>query len=119
VWLEIVYLVIPTLNDNLEDIKRMCHWIKEELGEETPLHFSRFFPSYKLAKLPPASLPTLEKARQVAHQAGLRYVYIQNAPGHRSSNTFCPKCGEVLIGRRGFMIMEYNIEEGRCNFLFY
>ena len=62
VWLEIIYLIIPTINDDLEDIKKMCLWIKEELGEDTPLHFSRFFPACKLTRLPPTSLKTLEDA---------------------------------------------------------
>jgi pyruvate formate lyase activating enzyme len=116
VWLEIVYLVIPTLNDDMEEIEQMSRWIKEKLGEETPVHFSRFFPCYKLAKLFPTPLVTLEEACRVARKAGLHYVYIQNVPGHKFSNTLCPKCGKILIGRKGFMIMENNIEQGRCKF---
>jgi len=116
VWLEIVHLVIPSWTDNLEDIEKMCCWIKEELGEETPIHFSRFFPVCELTRLPPTPLRTLEEACRIAQEVGLQYVYIGNVPGHRHSNTFCPNCGELLIRRKQFMIVENNIEGGKCKF---
>lgn len=119
VWLEIIYLIIPTINDDLEDIKKMCLWIKEELGEDTPLHFSRFFPACKLTRLPPTSLKTLEDACKIAQEIGLHYVYIDNVPGNQNGNTFCPNCGKLLIYRVQFLIFENNIEHGKCKFCGY
>ncbi|TBR15731.1 AmmeMemoRadiSam system radical SAM enzyme, partial [bacterium] len=83
VHIEITNLILPGLNDNPEEIKRMCLWIKESLGPATPLHFSRFFPTYKFIALNPTPVETLEKARNIAIGCGLKYVYIGNVPGHR------------------------------------
>ncbi|MCX7661329.1 MAG: AmmeMemoRadiSam system radical SAM enzyme [Candidatus Omnitrophica bacterium] len=117
VWLEITNLVIPTLNDDLEKIKEMCNWIRDNLGEEVPLHFSRFHPQYKLTHLSSTPITTLEKAKKVAEEVGLRFVYIGNVPGHPGENTYCPKCKEILIKRRGFLVLENNLEpEGKCKF---
>jgi len=116
VHLEIVNLVIPTLNDNPKDIERMCHWIRDNLGEDVPVHFSRFFPSYKLLKLPPTPIETLEMAWQIAIDAGLNYVTLGNVPGHITNNTFCPQCGRILIERVQFIVISNNIEDGRCSF---
>jgi len=116
VHLEIVNLVIPTLNDNPKDIEDMCHWLRDNLGEEVPLHFSRFFPTYKLLKLPPTPIETLEKAREIALDAGLNYVYIGNVPGHVANSTFCPQCGQTLIWRAHFSVISNQMKEGRCPF---
>ncbi len=116
VWLELVNLVIPTLNDNPEDIKRMCKWIKENLGEETPLHFSRFSPAYRLTKLPPTPIKILERAHKIAKDVGLLYVTVGNLPGHRYNSTFCPKCGKRLIHRIHFQVLRNNVVGGRCKF---
>lgn len=115
VHLEIVNLVIPSLNDNFEDLERMCNFIKEELGDTTPLHFTRFFPNYKLRNLPPTPISTLEKAREIAvDKAGIKFVYIGNVPGHKYNNTFCPGCGKKIIGRSHFEVYSNKIENGRC-----
>ena len=116
VWVEVVNLVVPTLNDNMEEIRKMCLWIKDNLGPETPLHFLRFYPMYKLKNLPPTPVETLEKARQVALKAGLKFVYIGNVPGHPAENTYCPHCGKVLIERVGYGILANNLHQGRCRF---
>ncbi len=116
VWLEIVNLVIPTLNDDPEDIKRMCVWIKENLGADVPLHFSRFSPSYKLTDLPPTPIKTLERAHAIACQAGLEYVTVGNVPGHKYNSTFCPKCKKMLIKRVHFSVLSNNIKDGKCKF---
>ena len=117
VHLEIVNLVIPSLNDNMEDIERMCHFIKRELDDTTPLHFTRFFPSYKLRNLPPTPVSTLEKAREIAaEKVGLKFVYIGNVPGHKFNSTFCPHCGKVIIKRRHFEVWSNKMKNGRCSY---
>ncbi len=116
VWLEIVNLHIPTLNDNPQDVERMCLWIKENLGKETPLHFSRFFPAYRLTNLPPTPIKKIEQAHRIAKQVGLEYVTIGNVPGHKYNSTFCPNCGERLIHRIHFQVLSNNIKDRKCKF---
>jgi len=116
IHVEITNLVIPTKNDDMGMVKEMCLWIKQELGPDTPLHFSRFYPLYKLTKLPPTPVSTLEKARALAISVGLEYVYIGNVPGHEGWNTFCPECRKAIIQRTGYMIREIHLTEGRCDF---
>ena len=116
VWLEITNLVIPSWTDNLDTIKRMCEWLAENGLGECPLHFSRFNPLYKLTQLPLTPVPTLEKAREIAIQSGIQYVYIGNVPAHEGENTFCHKCGKMILERRGFQIIKNNLEKGRCRF---
>ncbi len=118
-FFEIVNLVIPTLNDDPRDLKRMCAWIAENLGADVPVHFSRFSPSYRLTHLPPTPVRTLEEAVRIAGEAGLKYVYIGNVPGHRNNSTFCPGCGKRLIHRVHFSVLENNIEGGECGFCGY
>jgi len=116
VHLEITNLMIPTKNDEISLVREMCLWIKKELGADTPVHFSRFYPLYKLRTLPPTPVSTLEKARAVALSAGLEYVYIGNIPGHEAENTFCPKCKKMIIQRTGYMVGEVNMKAGKCKF---
>jgi len=116
VWLEIVNLVVPTLNDDPKMINDMCRWIKENLGTETPLHFTRFFPNYKLTHLSPTPISALESAYKIAKRNGLRYVYIGNVPGHDYNSTFCPSCNRRVIHRAHFDILEMNITYGKCKF---
>ncbi len=116
VHLEITNLVIPTKNDEMTVVKEMCFWIKKELGADTPIHFSRFYPLYKLKTLPPTPISTLDKARAVAYAAGLEYVYVGNVPGHEGENTFCPKCKKRIIQRTGYMVGEVNLKAGRCKY---
>ena len=116
VHLEITNLVLPGLNDSPSEIEKMCLWIKENLGQDTPLHFSRFWPQYKLTNLAPTPVSTLEKAKSVARNAGLNYVYIGNVPGHQGETTFCPVCKQAIIVRKGYTVTENNLLEGRCPF---
>jgi pyruvate formate lyase activating enzyme len=116
VWIEIINLVIPTVNDDMEMIKKMCLWIRDNLGPDVPLHLSRFFPNYKMRDLPPTPVETLEKARKIALDCGLHYVYIGNVPGHPAENTYCPQCKKALIRRVGYYIAENNVVEGKCKF---
>lgn len=116
VHLEITNLIVPTLNDDMQTIEKMCVWIRDNLGEETPLHFSRFTPMYKLKNLYLTPAATLEKAKQVAEKVGLKYVYIGNVPGHPAGKTFCPDCGALLIERIGYSVKQNNIVAGNCKF---
>ncbi len=116
VHLEITNLIIPTKNDEMPVIRDMCLWIKRELGADTPIHFSRFYPLYKLKSLPPTPVSTLEKARAVALSAGLEYVYIGNIPGHEGENTFCPKCKKMILQRAGYMVGEVRMKGGKCGY---
>ncbi|RKY39530.1 MAG: AmmeMemoRadiSam system radical SAM enzyme [Candidatus Omnitrophota bacterium] len=116
VWLEVTNLIVPGLNDSPQEIREMCLWIKENLGVNTPVHFSRFYPAYKLRNLFPTPVKTLERAREIALSTGLKYVYIGNVPGHKGEITYCPRCGRVLIRRVGYTILENNIIYGRCKF---
>lgn len=119
VWLELVNLVVPTLNDDPKDIKRMCQWIKDELGKDVPIHFSRFHPAYKLTNLYPTPIETLQKAYRIAKETGLEYVTLGNVPGHKYNSTYCPKCGRIVIKRYHFDVLENNLVDGRCKFCGY
>lgn len=116
VHLEITNIVIPTLNDDLATIGKMCHWIAAELGTDVPLHFARFYPLYRLSTLPQTPVATLEQARETALQAGLKFVYIAKVIGHEGENTFCPGCEHKVIKRMGFVITENNLQNGTCKF---
>ncbi len=116
VLVEITNLLVPTLNDDEENIRRMCVWIARTLGDAIPVHFSRFHPTYQLRGLPPTPVATLERAAEVASQEGLKYVYIGNVPGGRLESTWCPSCGRVVVRRLGYRVLELNIDGGGCKF---
>jgi len=117
IHVELTYLIIPTLNDKEEEIRAFARWVVENLGDDTPVHFSRFFPHYKLMHLPPTPIETMDMAYRVAREEGLKFVYIGNVPGHPGENTYCPNCGKPLIVRYGFEIAEYHITpDGRCEY---
>lgn len=116
VHLEITNLVISGYNDDPDIIKKMCLWIKESLGADTPLHFSRAFPLYKLTTINPTPYETLVKARGIAIECGLKYVYIGNLAGNPSESTYCPKCKNIVIKRIGYTIVENNLKNGKCKF---
>ena len=114
VWTEIVYLTVPTLNDDPLKIKAMARWIKNEVGPDVPVHFSRFYPRYKLKNLPPTPVATVERLRNTALDVGLNFVYIGNVPGHKGENTYCPNCGKPVIRRIGFEVIENRLKNGKC-----
>ena len=116
VHLEITNLMIPTKNDDVDTVRKMCAWIKSEVGADTPVHFSRFYPLYKLRNLPPTPVSTLEKSRKIAMDLGLEYVYIGNVPGHEGERTFCPRCKKLLIVRQGYSVGEVHLNKGKCKF---
>jgi pyruvate formate lyase activating enzyme len=114
ILVEVTNLVIPTLNDEPEKIRELARWIKANLGKETPLHFSGFYPRYKMRNLPPTSLKTLETARRIAVGEGLEYVYIGNVASAEGQNTYCPGCGKLLVQRIGYRILQNRLKEGSC-----
>ncbi len=114
VHLEVVNLVIPDYNDQPETLKAMCRWLAQELGPLTPVHFSRFYPLYKMQNHYPTPVGTLEKAREIALKAGLKYVYLGNLPGHTAESTWCHHCGKLIIARRGYFVDEVHLKKGAC-----
>jgi pyruvate formate lyase activating enzyme len=114
VWLEIVYLVIPTLNDRPEDLREMARWVLETAGPDVPVHFTRFQPMYLMKNLPPTPISTLEAARETALAQGLRFVYIGNVPGHEAESTYCPACRRAVIQRVGYSIEAIRLRKGKC-----
>ncbi len=116
VWLEITNLIIPGWTDDFDMIKEMCDWLYKNGFDDNPLHFSRFQPLYKLTQLPPTPLSTLTKAREIALDAGIKYVYIGNIPGTEAENTFCPDCNKILMKRRGYRILSNHIINGKCEY---
>ena len=116
VWFEMTTLVVPTYVDKPDMIKRMCGWILSELGPDYPLHLLRFFPRYKLTRLPATPVLMLEELRRIATSEGIHYVYIGNVPGHKGNYTSCHNCHKVIIERKGYFIAQYNLKDGRCRF---
>ena len=114
VHLEVTNLIIPTLNDKPEQIGELVRWCRANLGADTPLHFSGFYPRYQMRNLPPTSLATLEAARQIGLSEGLNYVYIGNVASREGQNTCCPGCKKLLIQRSGFTILQNRLKEGCC-----
>lgn len=113
-WIEIVYLVVPTLNDSDEEIRGLASWLKANLGAEVPLHFSQYHPEYLLKNLPVTPVATLERAKAIADAEGLHYVYLGNVPGNRGENTYCPQCKRILVERSGFEIRQMLIRNSTC-----
>ncbi len=114
ILVEVTNLVIPTLNDGPEQMRELARWIKMNLGADTPLHFSGFYPRYQMKNLPATSLRTLETARKIAMSEGLNYVYIGNVASKEGQNTYCPDCKKLLIERSGYTILQNRLSLGRC-----
>ncbi len=114
--LEIVNLVVPTLNDSDKMLQDLIDWVLGECGPDVPLHFSRFHPAYRMLNLPPTPVATLERARDMALSRGIHFPYVGNVPSHPGDNTYCPSCKKALIQRQGFFVTEMNIKSGRCKF---
>ena len=116
IWVEVTTLIIPGENDSEEELNQIASFIKNELGEETPWHISRFYPQFKFGNHSPTPVSTLQKAYDIGKEHGLRYVYMGNVPGNQTESTFCYNCGKVIIDRYGYQIFENNIESGKCKF---
>ena len=116
-FVELVNLVVPTLNDSPESLRALSVWVRDHMGPDTPLFFTRFSPNYRVQNLPQTPVETLEAARDIALREGLRYVYVGNVPGHPGETTYCPKCHRPLIRRYGYAILSNLLTpEGRCPF---
>jgi pyruvate formate lyase activating enzyme len=112
---EVVTLVIPKVNDDIDCLREIARRHLKEAGPESPLHFSQFYPTYEMTDRPRTPVDTLEKAHNIATKEGVQYVYAGNIPGHRLENTYCPACGELLISRHGFAVTKYMITKNkRC-----
>ncbi|MDO6564216.1 AmmeMemoRadiSam system radical SAM enzyme [Amphritea sp. 1_MG-2023] len=114
-WVEITNLIIPGENDDPAEIEAMCEWIHDQLGALIPLHFSAFHPDYKLQQIPPTTRQSLENARQIALNCGLKHVYTGNIAALTSNSTFCSQCGLCLIERHQYQLGNWNLDaKGRC-----
>jgi pyruvate formate lyase activating enzyme len=111
---EITHLVVPTFNDSISEIRQMSRWIVEELSADVPLHLSRFHPSYKLTNLPATSIEFLTDAYHAARAEGLNNVYVGNVPSAEFQNTYCAKCGALLIERKGYTVRSSDLHSGAC-----
>ncbi len=115
IHIEVTNLVIPKIGDSMERIRELATWISGNLGKSTPFHLLRFHPNYQVTNIPSTPLKTLEQGCEVSNEAGLKYVYIGNVPGHRYENTYCPNCRELLIKRFGFEIEKWRLtKDMRC-----
>jgi len=113
IWIEITTLIIPGLNDSEDELRSIASFIREELGPDVPWHVSRFYPMYMLLDLPQTPLETIRKARRIGLEVGLHYVYEGNVPGE-GEDTICPSCGETLIKRMGYNILENKVRDSTC-----
>lgn len=115
-WVEIVTNVTPGYNDDETQLKDIASWIKNDLGEGTPWHITRFIPHLELSSVPATPVSTLEKAREIGLKQGLLYVYLGNVFGHPAENTYCHRCKRLLIERKGLYITDNKIEQGKCSY---
>ena len=101
-------------NDDSEELQALSRWVCEKLGPDVPLHFTAFHPDFRMRDVPPTPAATLERARSIGREAGLRYVYTGNIHDPAGQSTYCHGCDTCLIGRDGYLITEWNLVEGRC-----
>ncbi len=113
--LEITNILLPGLNDEPDMVRELCHWVRDHLGPDTPLHFARFYPLYQLSNLPSTPASVVERARNIGLDSGLHHVYVARMTGHEGENTFCPNCGNKVIERTGFIVDRVDMTDGRCN----
>jgi len=112
---ECVTNVVPTVNDSADELRSIATWIATELGADTPWHVTRFIPYLEFAELPATPLATLELARSVGREAGLKFVYLGNVDAPDAEDTYCPRCGTLCVSRRGFSVLSDDLaENGSC-----
>lgn len=112
VWLEIVNLLVTGKNDSEAEVRQLARWVKENLGADVPLHFSRFHPMHKLQNLPPTPVATVLRARDIAREEGLQYVYTGNIPNSPGDSTYSPRTGQVVIERKGYYVLDNRLRDG-------
>lgn len=113
IWIEITTLLIPGYNDSDKHLEGIAGFIAD-VSVDIPWHVTAFYPAYKLLDTPPTSVESLKKARKIGLEAGLKHVYQGNIPLEGSEDTICPKCGETIIERSGFTVLENRLREGKC-----
>jgi pyruvate formate lyase activating enzyme len=116
VWLEVTHLMVPSWSDNLDMVRQMCEWFVRHRLTDVPVHFTRFTPLYKLVHLPATPVSTLERAREIALETGIKHAYIGNVPGHAGENSYCHACHRLLLERRGFSVSGNHIVNGGCEY---
>lgn len=114
IWLEITNLMIPGENDDPDEARRLCDWVVANLGDDVPLHFTAFHPDFKLIDKPRTPIHTLQRARDIARTAGIKFCYVGNAHDSAGQTTYCPACGKALICRSWHEVTEYTFANGRC-----
>ena len=115
VFIEITNLIVPDVGDDMDALKRLAEWVADNLGKDTPFHLLRFHPDYRMLNFPSTPISTLERMAGEARRTGLKYIYIGNVWGHRLENTYCPRCGKLLVKRKGFFVEEVHLtKDGRC-----
>jgi len=115
IHLEVTYLLIPGYNDTKEELQKFCRWVADRLSVQTPVHFSRFHPDFRMTSVASTPLGILMQARSFAQEAGLQYVYLGNTPHDDYENTYCPTCHALLVERHGFAVRIVGLADGRCS----
>lgn len=114
IHIEITDLIVPQVGDKLDSARQLCKFVYDELGPDTPIHFLRFHPDYKMMEFESTPVLILEKHYEIAKQVGLNYAYIGNVPGHKLESTYCPECNNLVIQRYGFNIEGWNLDDRNC-----
>jgi pyruvate formate lyase activating enzyme len=114
VWLELTTLLIPDHNDSDAELGRLCAWVFEHLGPDVPIHFTAFHPDYKMLDVPPTPPATLARARRIAIEHGLHYVYTGNVHDAEGGSTFCHACGHLLIERDWYRLGQWGLTADGC-----
>jgi pyruvate formate lyase activating enzyme len=113
---EVVTNIVPTMNDDDLQLEGIANWIKNELGELTPWHVTRFYPHHYMNHLPPTPIATIERAYEIGQKVGLKFIYAGNIPGHKSENTNCYSCGRLVVRRFGYQTEVVGLDDSKCKF---
>ena len=113
---EVVTNIVPTLNDDDKQLTEIATWIRDELGELTPWHVTRFHPHHDMTHLPSTPLETIDRACEIGRNTGLKFIYAGNVPGHESESTRCYACGKTVVGRYGYRTEVTGLDGSRCRF---
>lgn len=116
VWFEITNLIIPDANDSPDELKRLCQWVLDHVGDEVPVHFSAFHPDFRMLDRPRTPPDTLLAAYEIARRVGLRYVYVGNVHDAKHQSTYCGSCGKLLIERDWYALGAYHLDHDRCTY---